>query len=416
MPHTIKMKYILLFGAVLLASQFTMAKPDSTGFVNDGFSTAEKQYSYMLAKYVDLSLYPRSADPNGKTTFTTIGDWTGGFWPGCLWYVYEYSHDEKWKSAAIKWTESLEKNQFNTNHHDIGFMMNCSYGNAYRLTGNEEYKSILIQSAKTLVSRFNPAVGAIKSWDVFKSWNGKSVYHFPVIIDNMMNLELLFLASKLSGDASFRDIAVKHAETTLKNHYRPDFSSFHVVNYDDKTGKVLSQETAQGFSDNSAWSRGQAWGLYGFTNVYKETKQKRFLEAAIKMAQFYINNKNLPSDKIPYWDFHVGLAGYEPNWKYDASKFKEVPRDASAAAITGSALLELCGYAKGRQRELFYNTAKEILQSLSSDRYTAAPGSNGYFILKHSVGSIPHGGEIDVPLVYADYYYLEALLRFKRFK
>ncbi|RXF68626.1 glycoside hydrolase family 88 protein [Arcticibacter tournemirensis] len=410
------MRFFFLFVAVFFAAHLVAAKPDSAGLVKAGFSAAEKQYAYMLSAYTDLKLYPRSADPNGKTTFTTIGDWTGGFWPGCLWYVYEYSNDEKWKSAAVKWTESLEKNQFNTNHHDIGFMMNCSYGNAYRLTGNESYKRILIQSAKSLATRFNPVVGAIKSWEVFHSWDGKAVYNFPVIIDNMMNLELLFLASKLSGDANFRNIAIKHAETTLKNHYRPDYSSFHVVNYDAKTGKVLSRETAQGFSDNSAWSRGQAWGLYGFTNVYKETGQKRFLRAAIKMAEFYINNHNLPADKIPYWDFNVNQAGYTPNWKYDASRFKEIPRDASAAAITSSALLELCRYVNGRQKEQFFSMAKAILQSLSSPQYTAAPGTNGYFVLKHSVGSIPHNGEIDVPLVYADYYYLEALLRFKRFR
>lgn len=365
----------------------------------------------MLATATDLSLYPRSADPNGKTTFTTIGDWTGGFWPGCLWYVYEYTKDEKWKAAATKWTESLEKNQYNTSHHDIGFMMNCSYGNAYRITGNEAYKKILVQSAKSLVTRFNPKVGAIKSWNTFKSWGGKAVYQYPVIIDNMMNLELLFLASKFSGDQSFRDIAIKHAETTLKNHYRPDYSSYHVVNYDENTGEVLSRETAQGFSDNSAWARGQAWGLYGFTQVFRETRQKKFLDAAVKMAEFYIHNKNLPADKVPYWDFNVDQKGYNPNWRYEPSKFREVPRDASAAAITASALLELSTYVRGKQKAVFYSTAKTILGSLTSDRYTAQPGSNGYFILKHSVGSIPHGGEIDVPLVYADYYYLEALLR-----
>ena len=403
-----------MLGATLFAAQSFASIPDTASVVRSGFSVAEKQYSYMLNEVTDLSRYPRSADPNGKTSFTGIGDWTGGFWPGCLWYVYEYTKGEKWKEAATRWTESLDKNQYNTAHHDIGFMMNCSYGNAYRLTGNEAYRKVLLQSAKSLMTRFNPTVGAIKSWNSFSSWSGKAVYDYPVIIDNMMNLELLFLASKLSGDQSFRNVAIRHAETTLKNHYRPDYSSYHVVNYDTRTGKVLSKETAQGFSDNSAWSRGQAWGLYGFTSVYRETRQKRFLTAAIKMAEYFVNNKNLPADKIPYWDFNVNQEGYKPNWKYDPARFKEIPRDASAAAITSSALLELSGYLSGARKKLFVSTAKEILSSLSSAAYTAQAGTNGYFILKHSVGSIPHNGEIDVPLVYADYYYLESLLRLQR--
>ncbi len=403
-----KKMFLLL---ALIAIGRAVVAGDTTDVVYKGFRLAEKQYTQMLTEYTDLNRYPRSADPNGHTSFTGIEDWTGGFWPGCLWYVYEYTGDEKWKNAALRWTESLERNQFNTHHHDIGFVMNCSYGNAYRLTKDTSYKSILIQSARSLITRFDPKVGAIKSWNTFNSWDGKSVYQFPVIIDNMMNLELLFLATKLSGDDTFKDIAIRHAETTLKNHYRPDYSSYHVVNYDPQTGKVLSRETAQGFSDNSAWARGQAWGLYGYTLMYRETKDKKYLDAAIKMAEFFIHHEQLPEDHVPYWDFNVLQDGYRPNWPFDPTRFKEIPRDASAAAITSSALLELVGYIEGRQRQTFRTMAESILSSLGSAAYSAAPGTNGYFILKHSVGSIPHNGEIDVPLVYADYYYLEALKR-----
>lgn len=410
------MRRIPLLLLLLFIASFGVAtaRPDSSEMVKKAFHLAEQQYNLLYHNHKDLSRYPRSADPNGKISFTAISDWTGGFWPGCLWYVFEYTGHDKWRDAALKWTNSLRDNQFNTNHHDIGFVMNCSYGNAYRLTGDTTFKAILIQSAKSLLTRFNPKVGAIKSWNSFTSWDGKHTYTFPVIIDNMMNLELLFLASKLSGDPVYRDVAVRHAETTLKNQYRPDFSSYHVVNYDPETGKVLSRETAQGFADNSAWARGQAWGLYGFTVMYRETRDLRYLEAALKMADFYRRHPCLPADKVPLWDFDVDQPGHQPNWDYRKSDFSAIPRDASAAAVTASALLELVDYVQPDLQKAYLDLAGVILASLGSDRYSSKVGDNGYFILKHSVGSIPHKGEIDVPLVYADYYYLEALLRWNK--
>jgi len=382
--------------------------------ITHDFEVAQEQYAKLLSVSTDVTKSPRSITPKGGTSYTTIQDWTGGFWPGCLWYVYDYTKQESWKSAAIKWTEALEKNQYNTSHHDIGFMMYCSYGNAYRITKNPTYRDILIQSAKSLITRFNPKVGAIKSWNAFKSWDGQHTYAYPVIIDNMMNLELLFFASKVTGDNKFKEIAIKHAETTLKNHFRPDYSSYHVVCYDPETGAVLSRETAQGFSDNSAWARGQAWGLYGFTMVYRETGDKKFLNAALKIADYYINNQNLPADHVPYWDFNAGQPGYQPKWKYDPDRFKAIPRDASAAAVASSALIELSTYVRGANRKRLFKMAESILESLSSDVYLAAPGTNGLMLLKHNVGSLPNNGEVDVPLVYADYYFLEALLRYQR--
>ncbi len=407
-------RYNLYFIYFLIFFYPYCLRADTTDFLKRGFGLAEKQYSLLYKNHKDLTKYPRSADPSGKTTFTDIRDWTGGFWPGCLWYVFEYTGDDQWRDAALKWTNSLRQNQFNTHHHDIGFVMNCSYGNAYRLTGDTAFKSILIQSAKSLLTRFNAKVGAIKSWDTFSSWDGKHTYEFPVIIDNMMNLELLFLASKLSGDSVYRNAAIRHAETTLKNQYRPDYSSYHVVTYDPKTGAVLSRETAQGFSDNSAWARGQAWGLYGFVVMYRETKDPKFLQAALKMADFYARNPRLPEDGVPLWDFDVDQAGFVPNWDYRKEDFRTVPRDASAAAVTASALLELVEYMEPGQEQDYLDLAEKILRSLGSPKYASEVGGNGLFILKHSVGSIPHKGEIDVPLVYADYYYLEALTRWNK--
>jgi unsaturated chondroitin disaccharide hydrolase len=230
----------------------------------------------------------------------------------------------------------------------------------------------------------------IKSWD-----HGK--WQFPVIIDNMMNLELLFWATKISGDSSFYKIAVSHANTTLKNHFRPDNSSYHVLNYDTLTGDVIEKITAQGYANESAWARGQAWGMYGYTVAYRETKDKRYLDQAVKIADFFLKHPNLPKDKVPYWDFNA------PN-------IPNEERDASAAAIMASGLLELSMHAN---RKDFKTSAEEILKSLSTPTYLAPTGSNHDFILMHSVGHKPAKSEIDVPIIYADYYYIEGLLRYR---
>jgi hypothetical protein len=248
------------------------------------------------------------------------------------------------------------------------------------------------------------------------SWDGKTTWHYPVIIDNLMNLELLFFASKVTGDPIYKNIAIRHAETTMKNHIRRDYSSYHVVNYDTITGNVLNQQTCQGFADNSTWARGQAWGIYGYTMIYRETGDKRFLLTAKKMADYYMNNKSLPEDKIPYWDFNVNQKGYTPQWSYDSTKLNYIPRDVSAAAIVSSALFELSNYLGKDEGKHCRDFAISSLETLSTSKYLAEPGKNGFFLLKHSVGSFPHGAEIDVPLVYADYYYLEAMMRYLKTK
>lgn len=405
-------KIVLVLFAVIGVGFKADKKPE---LIEKVFDIAKKQYSTMLGVVNgDFTKFPSSVDKEGKLRFSNINDWTGGFWAGSLWYLYEYTGEEKWKSEAIKWTEALEKNQYNTNHHDIGFMMYCSYGHGYRLTQNPTYQDILIQSAKSAIRRYDPKVGLIKSWNPKMSWDKKTRWQYPVIIDNMMNLELLFFASKITGDPVYKNVAIKHAEGTMKNHLRSDYSSYHVVDYDTATGKILHQQTAQGFSDNSTWARGQSWGIYGFTLMYRETKDPRFLKTAKGMADFYLDHKNLPSDKIPYWDYNVNQPGYKPDWEYDASKYSFIPRDASAAAIASSAMLELSTYL-GKDGKKYYKGAEKILESLSSPAYMAEPGTNENFILKHSIGSIPHGGGA-TPEIYADYYFLEALMRYKKMK
>ena len=402
-----KVFYVLCISVLVLIA---CSGGEDTSIVEQGFTRAEQQLSNQLKAVPEATEYPRTIGKDGKLKVTRKNDWTEGFYPGCLWYVYEYTNKEDWKKAAIKWTESLEPLKKMTNHHDIGFLMYCSFGNAYRLTGNEAYKDVLVESARSLCTRFNEKTGCIKSWNYRKSWNGKDEWFYPVIIDNMMNLELLYFATKVTGDSVYAKVANRHAETTAKNQFREDYSNYHVVNYDAETGEVLNQATCQGFSDNSAWARGQAWAIYGYTMAYRETHRQDFLDMAVHTADFWLNHPNLPEDGIPYWDFNAGQEDYVPDWNYDPEIFKVVPRDASAA-IVASAFLELSGYVTDGKK--YSAAAAHILKSLSSPAYLAEPGTNCNFILMHSVGSIPHGEEIDVPLIYADYYYLEALMRYK---
>ena len=321
----------------------------------------------------------------------SIYDWTSGFFPGELWYMYEYTKDDFWKEKARKQTELLEQEKWNGSTHDMGFKMYCSYGNGYRLTQDSGYKDILLQSAYTLIRRYNPKVGCIRSWD-----HNRDKWQYPVIIDNMMNLELLFWAFRTNGDSIFYQVAVDHARTTMKNHFRKDYSSYHVIDYDTLTGAVLHKNTHQGYSDASAWSRGQAWGLYGYTMCYRETGLPEFLERAKQIASYIFSNPTLPDDLIPYWD-------------YNAPGIPDEPRDVSAATVTASALYELSMYDE-TNRTGYVDRADRILENLTN-RYRASVGKDCGFLLLHSTGSKTHGSEVDVPIVYADYYYLEALLR-----
>lgn len=409
-------KNIFIAISILCCTILAMALIQKKDPLKDNFSVAAKRYTTLLQTATDLTKYPHSINKDGTLAYYPIEEWTGGFWPGILWYMYEFTGEEKWKTAATTWTESLESNQFNTAHHDIGFMMYCSYGNALRFNNNDKYRAILIQSAKSLCKRYAPVVGSIQSWNPRKSKGEKHQWNYPVIMDNMMNLELLFYAAKTTGDTSFSHIAVRHAETTMKNHLRPDNSSYHVVNYDPVTGNVLHRQTLQGFSDNSTWARGQAWGIYGFTTCYRETKDPRFLRTACNMADFFLDHPNLPADKVPFWDFNAGQPGFVPDWQFDPKKYVPVPRDASAAAITCSALFELAGYANATQSKKYLDAAQKIMLSLSSSAYLNKEGANPFFLLKHSVGNLPSDREVDVPLIYADYYFIEAMLRYKKLK
>lgn len=329
-----------------------------------------------------------SAEQLNKRRLCNIYDWTSGFFPGTLWYAYELTGDDTLKTQAIQYTNLLNPVRYYKGTHDLGFMINCSYGNAERLAPNDTIAAVMKETADNLCGRFNDSINCIRSWD-FGSWN------FPVIIDNMMNLDLLFTVSKNTGDDKYKNIAIKHAVKTMNNHFRPDYTCWHVVSYNND-GTVERKQTHQGKNDDSSWARGQAWAVYGYTSCYRETKNTVFLQFAEKIADM-IMEKVKTEDAVPFWD-------------YNAPDSPKTPRDASAAAITASALIELSTLTNEGEKYLSY--AEKILKSLSSDAYLAKPGENQGFILMHSTGSLPNGSEIDTPLNYADYYYLEALKRY----
>ena len=337
----------------------------------------------------------RSLNSDGSLNLIPSKDWCSGFYPGTLWLGSVLTGDKELEQMAVEFTKPLEQEKFNGKSHDLGFKMLCSFGQGYKVTRDSMYRNILIQSAKTLTKRFNEKIGAIRSWD-----HNRDKWDFPVIIDNMMNLELLFWASKQTGDQQFYNVAVKHAQTTLVNHFRADNSSFHVVDYDTITGGVIKKTTHQGYANTSAWSRGQAWGLYGYTMCYRETGIVSFLYQAEKIADYILHHPNLPADLIPYWD-------------YDAPESPSRPRDVSAATVTASALYELAQYVPSK-KDYYRKCADTILKNLSKN-YMSEAGQNKGFLLGHSTGSFPHKSEVDVPMNYADYYYLEALVRQKNF-
>lgn len=361
--------------------------------INKNFEDGKLQYEHMMTLLPGPDRFPQTFS-NGKMVTIPSGDWVSGFYPGSLLYLYKATGDTKLRDEARRIMGPLTKEQYNTTNHDVGFMLYDSFGNALKIDPKPGDKDVLINAAKSLSTRFSEKVGSIKSWD------SKIPNDYLVIIDNMMNLELLFWATKETGDSSYYKIAVKHANTAIKNHFRPDYSSYHVVNYNPKTGEVVQKRTAQGYSDSSAWARGQVWGLYGFTMVYRETKDKKYLDQANHIAEFILNNPNMPKDFIPYWDFNA------PN-------IPNAYRDASAASILASGLLELYKYNTGATARKYYTVAESIIKTLSSKEYKADLGTNGGFILKHSVGHFPGNGQVDVPLTYADYYFIEAMMRYQ---
>ncbi len=436
----------LLALAVTMIFQFAaVAQPCVDSLVSRGLSRAREQALLMFRSISE-----------GESEAIPEWDWTSGFFPGELWLLYEYYGDSTLAEAASVMTERLEDQQYNTSTHDVGFMVGCSFGNGFRLTGREDYREALINAANSLRSRFNPGLGLLRSWD------GPG---FMVIVDNMMNLELLAEASRLTGDSSYLRVAVSHADRTLENHFREDGSSWHMVDYDTLSLRPLRKVTVQGLSDGSSWARGQSWGLYGYTMMYRETGKAEYLAQARKIASFLMNHRNMPSDHVPYWDYDApdaasalaassapgpavsapsapgtsapsapgtsapassasalaaapsspaatatprdaSAAGTDP-----ASAPASIPRDASSAAIMASALIQLSDLTGD---ESYRNYAITQIATLETPEYLAAPGTNSLYLLRHSTADLPKSRGIDQPVTYADYYLVEALLRLSR--
>ncbi len=386
------MKWITAFFFPLVLLSCNMQKqtehqPDLVKQIADQMDVA---LQITASKKDSVLIFPRTTE-NGELKLVRSRDWTSGFFAGNLWMVYELTGDEKWKEYALEYTLPMEQEQWNGGTHDMGFKMYCSFGKAWQHTGNPAYRDILIQSAKTLITRFNPAVGCIRSWD-----HNSDKWDFPVIIDNMMNLELLMWAAKETGDETFKNIAVSHAQVTLKNHFREDHSSYHVIDYNPETGEVENRHTHQGFAHESAWARGQAWGLYGFIMMYRETGMEEFLVQAEKIAEFILKQNGMKEGKMPYWDFNA------PN-------IPDEPYDASAGAIIAAAFYELSGFTENGKE--YAEVADRMVATMCSPEFLAKVGENQGFLLKHSTGHKPNNSEIDVPLVYADYYFLESVIK-----
>lgn len=381
-----------IFSTLLIAGLLLFISCDSNkeSWYQNSLEVASNQLTLQVEEMGDIVGFPRSIRAD-TLRLDNIYDWTSGFFPGSLWYMYELSGNEFFKEEATKFTSYLHDIRYYKGTHDLGFMIYCSYGNQLRLTNDSTIIPIIVQTSDNLISRFNETTQTIRSWD-FGEWQ------YPVIIDNMMNLEMLFWASDYTNDPKYKDVAIKHANTTLEHHFREDMSSYHVIDYDTITGGVVSKGTHQGYSDDSHWARGQAWGLYGYVVCYRYTQDAKYLKAAEDIADYIIDMVKT-DDLIPYWD-------------YVAPNIPDAPRDASAAAITSSALFELSKYSSQTKTE-YYNYAETILKNLSGEKYLSKQGKNFGFVLTHSVGHLPANSEIDTPINYTDYYYLESLKRYR---
>jgi unsaturated chondroitin disaccharide hydrolase len=362
--------------------------------IDDQFAFAAKQYK-VLESNVPADRMPKTFyAATGKVESSETKWWCSGFFPASLLYIYEHTNDQEILAIARKRLALQEPMKHYTGNHDLGFMMFAPFGNYYRLFKDPKDHKTIDTAAMSLITRYRPQIKSIQSWNKNKNFN------CPVIIDNMMNLELLLWATANGGDPKFREIAINHANSTIANHYRSDFSAFHVLDYDLETGKLIAGKNHQGYNDASAWSRGQAWGFYGFTMMYRFEKDEKYLNHAKNIIKFLLNHPNMPEDKIPFWD-------------YNAPNIPNALRDASAASIMASGLLELAQYTKGKESKYYIETARQIIVKLASDQYRAKAGENGGFLLMHGVGHLPGNSEVDVPLSYGDYYFLEAMHRYK---
>ena len=410
-----KIRRILFCMATIAISQISMAQKVLTAAqvptldVEKQLQYCHKQIKRALAELqqkddsFDYTMEPRNILKGDKQKGwncrkATPEEWCDGFWPGILWMDYQNTKDEAVRKAAEGYTESLKGIAYRPCYdHDIGFLMFCSYGKGYEVNHSQEYKNVILTSADSLATLFNPIVGTILSWP--REVKPRNWPH-NTIMDNMMNLDMMFWAARNGGNKLLYDLAVTHAKTTMQNHFRPDGSCYHVAVYDTISGDFVKGVTHQGYSDDSMWSRGQSWAIYGYTMVYRYTRNRMFLDFAQKVTDIYIKRlKETSDDFIPLWDMD------------DSRGTMGAPKDVSAACVVADALLELQKYVGGEKGEEYKQFALQTLAQLSTSKYQS--GKKNVAFLMHSTGHHPAGSEIDASIIYADYYYLEALNRVK---
>lgn len=386
------MKRIFAFAITISIISASIGQTISQSELKKITSECAYQYHGMIQELIGANAFPKTYNKTSYTLVTSRSNlWSSGYYSGSLLYLFELTGDRTFYKEASRLLASLNSEQYSTNNHDLGLMMNSSFGNAYRLLPSAEFKKVIINSAKSFITRYNPKVGGIRS-------NEKNLEVFSVTIDNLDDGELLCRATQLSGDSTYLKVAIANANSIMKNQYRPDFSCWQFVDYDPKTGEVLKKRNEKGLDDMSSWSRGQAWGLYGFTMMYRETKDIKYLNQAINILNYILTHRNLPKDKVPYWDF-------------DATDIPYAPRDASSAAIICSSLLQLRKFVEPNLSAEYKKLAVQIFKTISSAKYRVPKGTTGGFILDHCVGDFPANSEIDVPTICGDYFYLESLKR-----
>ena len=391
--HLICFTLILIFSI----SQKTLAGSHLDSLVNNAIIISLNHLKESIREVGSDTLYPTYGTKDLKWQLKGSDDWTSGFYPGCLWYAYELSKDPSFNKSAKEWTAPIEHEKYNHDTHDLGFRFMCSFGNGLRFgkgINSHNYKNIILTAAKTLAMRYNSKVGCISSnWDKLKIKNS-----YPVVIDIMMNLELLFWASENGGPQYLAEYAINHATRTAHDFIREDGGTYHIVRYNKNTGKIINKGTLQGAGDETTWSRGQAWAIYGFVVCYRFTKDIKFLKVAEKLADYFI--KHLPKNHIAPWDFQSDI-------DY---------RDVSATSITTSALFEMIKYIKDDSLKNYYESqAEAMLTSLCNPPYFTE-GKNTSCLLDHSVQYLPINSNVDVPAIFADYYFLEAIVRYKNYK
>ena len=388
---------LFTMGLILSACNQQPAQEPLIDVIDRGLNLSTEQALMMAASLENVEgKLPKCVSKEGTLATSGYSWWCSGFFPGQLWYLYENNPTPELKKYAEMFTARVEKVKHITHSHDVGFMLYCSYGNGYRITGNPAYKDVMVTGAHSLATRYDSVIGAIRSWDF-----NKHIWQYPVIIDNMMNLELFTWTTRATGDQNFDKMARSHADVTMKNHFRDDYSCYHVVSYDTISGVPHKKQTHQGFADESAWSRGQGWAIYGYTMMYRETGDKRYFEQARNIANYLMDHPAMPADKVPYWDL-------------DAPDIPNAPRDASAAGLMACSLIELSQMDNGDFGKKCLAYAEDQIRSLTTPQYLSAKGENCNFTIMHCTGHFPNKSEVDVPISYGDYYYVEALMKMKK--